>query len=152
MYCVVLHSVDCCIVVCVMCCVLCHVLFVALQLSCNAAVEFCKVAAACYWHQISQMGGNCFLFPSTVQSSFTSSSSTHPICTLPMNLWRTICVCICGYTAEEIFAEPQRNICGRCAEIFLTPRRNLQLIATNISLSGRCSIHTLNYSILILIL
>ena len=29
--------------------------------------------------------------------------------------------------------EPQRNICGRRAEIFLTPSRNLQLIATNIS-------------------
>ena len=63
----------------------------------------------------------------------SSLPRTAPICKPAMNLWRTICVCICGCAAEEIFVEPQRNICGRRAEIFLTPSRNLQLVATNIS-------------------
>ena len=42
----------------------------------------------------------------------------NPICKAVVNLWLTICVCICGYAAEEIFAEQERNICGLRAEIF----------------------------------
>ena len=144
--CLLLHCVECCLflfcfalfdLLCFVSC--CVVLCVANQPSVQCS------AVRCLAMQQFSCGRSLLLaadqpderqmlpFSSNLQSPLSSSSSpsssrTHPICKVPVNLWRTICVCICGYTAEEIFAEPQRNICGRCAEIFLLPSRNHQLI------------------------
>ena len=65
--CLLLHCVECCMFLfCIVWCVVfCVVLCVANQPSVQCGVLQCNssvVAAACYWQQINQMSGKCFLF------------------------------------------------------------------------------------------